>query len=52
MKAITKSGLKIKSNVKAAGFGINHNRSIAGLKVKSNVKAAGFGINHNRPLSR
>ena len=28
-------GLKVKSSIKAAGFGPNHNRTVAGLKVKS-----------------
>ena len=38
MKTISKSGLKIKSTIKAGGFGgSNHNRS--GLKVKSAIKA-------------
>ncbi len=45
------SGLRVKSNVKAGGFGsVNHNTSAktAGLRVKSNVKAGGFGsVNHN-----
>lgn len=46
-------GLKVKSSIKAAGFGANHNRALAsGLKVKSSVKAAGFGANHNRALTR
>jgi hypothetical protein len=46
------SALKVKSSIKAAGFGPNHNRTLAtGLKVKSSIKAAGFGPNHNRALS-
>jgi hypothetical protein len=56
MNKITKtSGIKVKSNVKAGGFGIpNHNRLVktSGIKVKSNIKAGGFGIpNHNRILA-
>ncbi len=47
MKTSTKTaGLRVKSTVKAGGFGTgNHN---AGLRVKSTVKAGGFGTgNHN-----
>ena len=48
MKNISKSGLKVKSNVKAGGMiAINHNR--VGLKVRSAVKG-GFSTlqsNHN-----
>jgi len=52
MSKTTNSGLKVKSNIKAAGFGGNHNRALAsGLKVKSSIKAAGFGGNHNRVLA-
>jgi hypothetical protein len=48
MKTSTKTGLSIKTNLKAGGLGtINHNRS--GLKVRSAIKAGGLGtINHNR----
>jgi len=49
------TGLKVKSSIKAAGFGPgNHNRKLSsGLKVKSNIKAAGFGPgNHNRAIAR
>jgi hypothetical protein len=52
MKTSTKkTGLAIKTSIKAAGLGtVNHNR--AGLKVRSAVKAAGLGtVNHNRTLS-
>jgi hypothetical protein len=46
------SGLKVKSSIKAAGMGPNHNRALASsLKVKSAIKAAGMGPNHNRTLS-
>jgi hypothetical protein len=56
MNKITKtSGIKVKSNVKAGGFGsVNHSRLVktSGIKVKSNVKAGGFGaVNHNRVLA-
>jgi hypothetical protein len=46
------AGLKVRSLVKAGGFGVgNHNRKSAGLKVRSLVKAGGFGVgNHNRGL--
>ena len=44
----TKSGLLVKTGVKAGGFKPNHNASPAsGLRVKSGVKAAGFHCNHN-----
>jgi hypothetical protein len=49
-----KNGLKVKSEVKAAGLGGgNHNRTLTGgLKVKANTKAAGLGGgNHNRTLT-
>jgi len=44
-------GLKVKSSIKAAGWGPNHNRNVSGLKVKSSIKAAGWGPNHNRMLA-
>jgi hypothetical protein len=52
--------MKIKSNVKAGGAGVQHNQTISrGLKVKTNIKA-GFepnkpceGImNHNQTTAR
>ena len=47
MKTISKSGLKIKSTIKAGGLGpYNHNR--AGLKIKTAIKAGHTGMqNHN-----
>ena len=37
--------MKIKSNVKAGGQGLQHNQTVSrGLKVKSGVKAGGIGI--------
>jgi hypothetical protein len=47
-----KSGLVVKSNVKAGGIALNHNRKAlkSGLMVKSNVKAGGIVLNHNRAL--
>jgi hypothetical protein len=48
MKTTTKSGLRVKTGVKAAGFCVNHNASPKkGLRVKTGVKAAGFCVNHN-----
>jgi len=49
MKTVAKSGLKVRSAIKAGGLTINHNRS--GLKVRSAVKA-GYTLadNHNRNL--
>ena len=45
-------GLKVKNGVKAAGWGSNHNRTVASaLKLKATVKAAGWGSNHNRALA-
>ena len=38
------AGIRVKSTVKAGGFGSNHS---AGIRVKSTVKAGGFGSNHN-----
>jgi hypothetical protein len=48
-----KSGLRVKSSVKAGGFGPgNHNTSVkTGLRVKSGVKAGGIGFsNHNTSI--
>ena len=48
------AGIRVKSAVRAAGFGPNHNASVstknAGIRVKSAVRAAGFGSNHNASL--
>jgi hypothetical protein len=46
------AGLKVKSSVKAGGFGpVNHSRKLPGLKVTTSLKAGGFGpVNHNRRL--
>ena len=48
MKSVAKSGLKVRSMVKAGGMTtVNHNH--AGLKVRSAVKAGGMTtVNHNR----
>jgi hypothetical protein len=48
MKITKKSGLAVKTDIKAGLQGVNHNRS--GLKVKSAVKAGLAGMNHNRAL--
>jgi hypothetical protein len=48
---ITKSGLSVKSSIKAGLGGFNHNRTVlAGLAVKSSIKAGLAGFNHNRAL--
>jgi len=51
-KSTKKAGLVVKSSVKAGGFVLNHNRTLAGKKaglvVKSTVKAGGFVLNHSR----
>ena len=47
--------MKIKSEVKAGGIGINHNQTAAhGLKIKSGVKAGGDAIasNHSQTMAR
>lgn len=46
MKTTTKTGMKVRSNVKAGGFSGNHIRS--GLKVRTPIKAGGFSGNHTR----
>jgi hypothetical protein len=45
-----KIALAVKTNVKAGGLSLNHNRRTvkAGLAVKSAVKAGVGGLNHNR----
>jgi|SRR6516162_3648592 hypothetical protein len=50
MKTKLRSGLKVRTTIKASGLGgLNHNRG--GLKVRTTVKAAGLGgLNHNRAL--
>jgi hypothetical protein len=45
--------MRIKTNVKASGVGLNHNQATArGLKVRTNVKAGGIGLNHNQTVAR
>jgi hypothetical protein len=52
--------MKVKTQVKAGGIGINHNQTVvrvtppnrAGLKVKTAVKAGGLNVNHNQTLVR
>ena len=39
--------MKLKTNVKASGIGVNHNET-SGLRVKSMVKAGGATLNHNQ----
>jgi hypothetical protein len=52
MNTKTTRGLNVKSSIKAAGFGGNHNRTLGGLKVKAAVRGAGLGSgNHNRTLT-
>jgi hypothetical protein len=52
MNKTTKTALKVKSTIKAAGMNGNHNRALAALKVKSSIKAAGMNGNHNRAFAR
>jgi hypothetical protein len=47
--------MKIRSNVKSGGLGLNHNERLVsaksnGLTVKTGVKAGGIGVNHNERL--
>ena len=49
--------MKVKTNLKAGGFWINHNETLVrdipkarGLKVKTHLKAGGLWINHNETL--
>ena len=44
--SIKKTGLAIKTSIKAGGLTMNHNR----LAVRSAVKAGGLTMNHNRSL--
>ncbi len=50
MKTVAKSGLKVRSTVKAGSFGALGNHTRSGLKVRSAVKAGSFGAlgNHTR----
>ena len=47
----TKTALNVKSNIKAAGMGYNHNRALSALKVKAGLRAGGMGSNHSRSLT-
>jgi hypothetical protein len=47
MKTTTKSGLKVTTNVKAAGLPAYPNHSRTCLKVKANVRAGTFITFHN-----
>jgi hypothetical protein len=42
--------LKLKTKIKAGGFGLNHNESLSRLRVKSGTKAGGISLNHNETL--
>jgi hypothetical protein len=46
MKSVAKSGLKVRSAVKAGALNMNHSRG--GLKVRSTVKAGALNMNHSR----
>ena len=46
MKTVAKSGLKVRSAVKAGGLMNNHIR--AGLRIRSAIKAGGLMNNHSR----
>ena len=49
----TENSLKVKTNVRAGGFSLNHNQTLArGMKVKTNVRAGGLSMNHNQTLVR
>jgi hypothetical protein len=52
MKTITRSGLAVKTGLKAGLSGTNHNRGVikSGLAVRSAVTAGLGGNNHNRAL--
>lgn len=44
--------MKIKTNVKAGGINMQHNRTMArGLKVKTTVKAGRITANHNQTVT-
>jgi hypothetical protein len=46
----TKTGLAIKTSIKAGSLTANHNR--AGLKVRTAIKAGSLTANHSRALAR
>ena len=50
-KAATKSGVRIKSRVKAGGLDTtNHNQTSRGIRIKSRIKAGGLDTqNQYRP---
>jgi hypothetical protein len=47
-----RSGVKVKSDVRAGGLTAQHNRRPAGVKVSSQVRAGGLTPQHNRPVLR
>ena len=49
-KATTKTGISIKSRVKAGKVTSNHTQAANGLRVKSRVKAGGIALNHNQTV--
>ena len=44
--------MRVKSNVKAGGFEVNHSQCVKGLRVKSNVRSGGPVIQHNQTVAR
>lgn len=50
----TTPGLRVKTSIKAGGFGSNHAVALVtttpGLRVKTSIKAGGFGSNHSVAL--
>src|SRR5262245_33363838 len=48
-----RTGMKIKTNVKAGKITTNHNQTMTrGLKVKSGVKSGSLGPQHNQTVAR
>ena len=51
--------MRVKTNIKAGGFNLNHNQTAAhstreakSLKVKTNIKAGGNNLNHSHVMTR
>ena len=51
-KTTKRSGIRVRSRVKAGAIAANHNQATKGLRVKSRVKAGAIAANHNHTAAR